>query len=95
MASHLGVSPDDILDFDLTLFDTQPAEMVGADSSWVNCGRLDDLSMAYCALDAVIAAVPGRQTQVMAVFDNEETGSGTKHRSTTRPLNPRGRSNQV
>ena len=78
VASHLGVSPDDILDFDLTLFDIQPAEMVGADSSWVNCGRLDDLSMAYCALDAVIAAVPGRQTQVMAVFDNEETGSGTK-----------------
>ena len=78
VARELGAAADDILDFDLTLYDVQPPQLVGAAGDWVNCGRLDDLAMAWCALDAVTAATPGKQTKIMAVFDNEETGSGTK-----------------
>jgi aspartyl aminopeptidase len=78
IADATGCNPADILDFDLTLFDIQPPETVGFDSTWVNCGRLDDLAMAWCALQALINSKPGRHTHVMAIFDNEETGSGTK-----------------
>ena len=78
LAEKLGVKPEDILDFDLTLFDLQPACRVGADGSWVNCGRLDDLAMAWCGLQAIETAEAGERTKVLAVFDNEETGSGTK-----------------
>lgn len=78
LAEHLGVDPEEIIDFDLTLFDAQGPETVGADGSWVNCGRLDDLAMAWCALSALLQAEPGDVTQVMAIFDNEETGSGTR-----------------
>lgn len=78
VAEHLEVDQQEILDFDLTLFDLQPAAVVGADSDWVNSGRLDDLAMVWCGLQAITAARPGWRTKVLAVFDNEETGSGTK-----------------
>lgn len=78
LANALEVDPDQIIDFDLTLFDLQGPETVGADSSWVNCGRLDDLAMAWCALQALLEAGPGTTNRVMAIFDNEETGSGTR-----------------
>jgi aspartyl aminopeptidase len=78
VAERLGVKPEEILDYDLTLFDVQGPERVGAEGDWVNCGRLDDLAMAWCALSGLLEARPGAHTQVMAIFDNEETGSGTK-----------------
>lgn len=78
LANHLEVEPEQIVDFDITLFDLQGPEQVGADSSWVNCGRLDDLAMAWCALQSLIEAGAGNTTRVMAIFDNEETGSGTR-----------------
>lgn len=78
LAGHLSVDISDILDFDLTLYDVQPATVVGADGSWINSGRLDDLAMAWCGLQAIIDAQPSKHTKVLAVFDNEETGSATK-----------------
>ncbi len=80
LADKLAVAPEDILDFDMTLFDAQDAQTVGADASWVNCGRLDDLAMAWCALDALLKdnIAQTAHTRVMAIFDNEETGSGTR-----------------
>lgn len=78
LAEHLGFDPDRIIDFDITLYDVQGAEVVGADASWVNCGRLDDLAMAWCAVQALLQAGNCESTAVAAIFDNEETGSGTR-----------------
>lgn len=78
LANHLEIDPEQIIDFDITLFDLQGPEYIGADASWVNCGRLDDLAMAWCALQALLEAGAGETSRVMAIFDNEETGSGTR-----------------
>lgn len=80
IAEALGCRREDILDFDLSLYDTTPACFVGLHDEFVSGGRLDDLSMVHASLEAMLAAkdAPCRQTRVMAVFDNEETGSGTK-----------------
>lgn len=80
VARELGVNEDEILDYDLTLFDTTPACLFGADNEFLSAGRIDDLEMAHSALTALIESmeVPAAQTRVMAIFDNEETGSGTK-----------------
>lgn len=80
VATELKVSPDDILDFDLTLYDTTPACLVGLNEEFISSGRIDDLEMAHAALSSLIAAADKDcpQTRVMAIFDNEETGSGTK-----------------
>lgn len=78
VAEQIGAVPDEILDFDLSLYDTTPACLVGANDEFLTCGRLDDLSMAYSAMTALLESGDTRMTRVMAIFDNEETGSGTK-----------------
>ncbi len=72
------VGKDDILDFDLYLADATPACTFGAHDEFISSGRLDDLSMCWAGVEAMIASAPTDTTQVLAIFDNEETGSQTK-----------------
>lgn len=80
IARELGVDKADIIDCDLSLYDTTPACRVGIDGEFMTSGRIDDLSMVHAALTALTetADTPCPMTRVMAIFDNEETGSGTK-----------------
>ena len=72
------VSREDILDFDLYLSDTAPACTFGVHNEFISSGRLDDLSMCFAGLEAILAAADSDTTQVLGIFDNEETGSQTK-----------------
>lgn len=79
IARQLNVNVDDILDFDLSVYDTTPATTVGAFDDFICSGRIDDLSMAHAAMTALLSCdSPCEDTRIMAIFDNEETGSGTK-----------------
>ncbi len=78
IAGELGVEPSEILDFDLSLFDTTPACKLGLDNEFITSGRIDDLSMVHAALTALLESDNCGMNRVMAIFDNEETGSGTK-----------------
>mgnify|MGYP004443450813 FL=1 len=78
IARELKVKVEDIIDFDLYLYDTTPACTVGLGDELVSAGRLDDLSMVHAGLTALMEAEVSDQTQVLAIFDNEETGSMTK-----------------
>lgn len=78
VAEALGRKVEDILDFDLSLYDTTPACLVGINDDFLTSGRLDDLSMVHAAMTALTETTSTKQTRVMAIFDNEETGSGTK-----------------
>ena len=81
ISEELNVSIPDILDFDLYLYDTTPPSIFGLQQEMISAGRLDDLSMVHASLEALIAATEEstpEQTNIMAVFDNEETGSQTK-----------------
>ena len=78
IASELNVAAGEILDFDLYLYDTTPACTFGLNNEFISSGRLDDLSMVSAAIDALLGTGISDQTQIVAIFDNEETGSGTK-----------------
>lgn len=79
IAQELNVSADSILDFDLYLYDTTPGCTVGLNNEFISAGRLDDLSMCHAGLEALLSCNQAPETtQVLAIFDNEETGSGTK-----------------
>lgn len=69
---------EDILDFDLYLADATPACTFGVHDEFISSGRLDDLSMCYAGLEALLASPTSETTKVLAIFDNEETGSQTK-----------------
>lgn len=80
ICEELNIEQKDILDFDLYLADTAPACTFGIHNEFISSGRLDDLSMVHAGLKALLLS--GEQTpkttQVLAIFDNEETGSQTK-----------------
>ncbi len=80
VADHLGISPAEILEYELCLYPLEPAATAGASNEYFQSARIDDLSMAYAGLEAMLATADLRtdSTRILAVFDNEETGSGTK-----------------
>lgn len=78
LSKQQSVSAADILDFDLYLADATPSCTFGVHNELISSGRLDDLSMCYAGLEALIASPDAEATKVLAIFDNEETGSQTK-----------------
>ena len=78
ICGELNIKPEDILDFDLYLADSTPACTFGIHDEFLSSGRLDDLSMCFAGLEAMIATETTDMTKVLAIFDNEETGSQTK-----------------
>ena len=68
-----------LLDFDVRLFDAQPAAEGGLDGEWIYSGRLDNLSSCHAVVEAIAASEPlENDIQVAAFFNNEEVGSGTR-----------------
>ncbi len=78
LSKERPIDREDILDFDLYLADATPACTFGVHDEFLSSGRLDDLSMCHAGLEALLAAPVTDTTQVLAIFDNEETGSQTK-----------------
>lgn len=80
LANHLGIRPEDVLEYELNLYPAEPAALAGMNNEYIQSGRIDDLSMCFAGLEAMLASAdkPAYYTRVLALFDNEETGSGTK-----------------
>ena len=78
ICSELSIKPEQVLDFDLYLADATPACTFGVHDEFLSAGRLDDLSMCFAGLEAMIDTDTADATKVLAIFDNEETGSQTK-----------------
>ena len=78
ICGELNIKSEDILDFDLYLADATPACTFGVHDEFLSSGRLDDLSMCFAGLEAMINTETTDMTKVLAIFDNEETGSQTK-----------------
>lgn len=79
ISEEICVAKDEIIDFDLYLYDTTPACTFGLKDEFISAGRLDDLSMVHAGLAALLTnSDTPKTTKVLAIFDNEETGSQTK-----------------
>ena len=65
---------DQVLDFELCLYDTQPAAIIGLEQEFLASGRLDNLLSCFVAIQALIKA-DGSQTCIVACNDHEEVGS--------------------
>lgn len=80
ICDNLGISPELILDMEVILYPCFKATKVGYSENLYQSGRIDDLSMAFAGLEALTGTcdVPSDSIRVLAVFDNEETGSATK-----------------
>jgi len=82
LSAELGCAPSAVLDFDLTLCDTQAAQIWGLKNEYLSSPRLDNQITCYLAMLALVAhakAAPPTQPDVsmIALFDHEEVGSGS------------------
>ncbi len=78
VAEEAGVSPEDVLDTDLYLYNREKASVIGLNGEFISSGRLDDLQCAFGTLKGFLAARPEKSIAVYCAFDNEEVGSMTK-----------------
>ena len=75
---ELVVDYDDILDYDLFLYEYQKGCLIGPDNEYISSSRLDNLQSVYAAVNALCETDNPESTCVIACFDNEEVGSGSR-----------------
>ena len=68
-----------LIDFDVQLFDAQPANRGGFNDEWIYSGRLDNLSSCHAIAEAIVGAKSAENDCLVACFfNNEEVGSTTR-----------------
>jgi aspartyl aminopeptidase len=78
ISAELKVDVSDILGSDLYLYSRQQPSIWGCHDEFLSCGRLDDQQCAFASLKGLLGGSSPRSVNVLACFDNEEVGSGTK-----------------
>ena len=78
LAEHLSCEPDDILDYELNLYNTETGTLLGLNHAFYQAPRLDDLTSVQALLDGLTAAKRANGINVLVIFDHEEVGSRTK-----------------
>ncbi|SOV01190.1 probable aspartyl aminopeptidase [Ustilago sp. UG-2017a] len=86
LAAELGISVEQIQDFELSLYDTQPASIGGINNEFIHSPRLDNQMSCFCATEALIDSLSSADSlnasssiRAIALFDNEEVGSVSTH----------------
>ena len=84
VAKEAGAKPDDVVDFEIVLYDTQKACLGGLMDEFIFSARLDNLNQTYCATMGLINSVESKSAledetsiRLIACFDHEEIGSMT------------------
>lgn len=78
LTEELKINKEDILDFDLFLYEFEKGCIMGFNNEFISSSRLDDLAMVQAGVKALLSADSANNTNVLVCFDNEEVGSSTK-----------------
>ncbi len=78
IAKETGIKAEDILGSDLFVYPRQKGFTFGTKNEFAASPRLDDLACVYAGLKGLLDSDSGEYVRVLALFDNEEVGSGTK-----------------
>ncbi|PRB80474.1 M18 family aminopeptidase [Pseudomonas sp. MYb185] len=65
-----------VLDYELSFYDTQPPAMIGLDGDFLAAARLDNLLSCHAGLEALLAS-DTRQACLLVCTDHEEVGSSS------------------
>ncbi|MCM1467407.1 MAG: M18 family aminopeptidase [Alistipes sp.] len=78
LAEETGADMDDILDYQLYLYNYEEGMTVGAAKDILLAPRIDNLASVFAGLKAVVSQHNDTGLNMTVVFDNEEVGSRTK-----------------
>lgn len=73
-----GVAKEEILDYQLYLYNTQEGVRTGFLEEFVMAPRIDNLASVYACMCGITGENNGKNLNVTALFDHEEVGSKTK-----------------
>ena len=78
LAKELAVKKEDILDFELTIYNKEKPEFVGLNDEFISASRLDNLNSCSALVSAIIDSSRADGMNLIALFDHEEIGSRSK-----------------
>lgn len=78
IADTLAANKDDILDYELTVYNTDKPSFVGLKDEFVSAPRLDNLTSTQAIVEGIAQSTRESGLNMMVVFDHEEIGSRSK-----------------
>lgn len=78
VAAELGVSAEDILDYELTVYCDEKPQFIGLQDELISAPRLDNLNSCAALVSAIIESERTDGMNMIALFDHEEIGSRSK-----------------
>lgn len=75
LAEAAGAEADQLLGWEMAVYDVQPGCLWGANREFIADSQLDNLASCHAALTALLATDQPAATCVAALFDHEEVGS--------------------
>lgn len=78
LAESADVEVEDIRGYDVCVADSQPGRLFGLEQEFFASGRLDNLSSVHAGVRALEESEPASTIPVLAAFDHEEIGSGSR-----------------
>ena len=77
IGEELNVKAEEILGFDLALYEYEKGCLIGMNEELISSSRLDDMWMVYAGVKALVNSKSNAATKVMVCIDNEEIGNLT------------------
>jgi aspartyl aminopeptidase len=71
---HPELSVDKVLDYEISFYDVQKAQVTGLNDDFISSARLDNLLSCFIGLDALVATASSRPSMLVC-SDHEEVGS--------------------
>lgn len=78
LAHALQVKKEDILDYELSVYNVDEPMFVGMEGQFLSAPRLDNLTSSFALLEALTTCTRQDGINLIAIFDHEEIGSRTK-----------------
>lgn len=87
LCEELQVNKEDILNFELGLYEYERGSLIGMNEELISSGRFDDMWMVYAGIKALVDSRENAATKIMICVDNEEIGSLTAEGANSTLLN--------
>lgn len=78
LIKKLSIKEEDILNFDLYLYNHEQAIVWGQNKEYISSPRLDDLECVYLSTQALASSRNANAINVVYISDNEEVGSSSR-----------------
>lgn len=78
LAKELQVAVEDILDYDMYIYNAEEGNLLGIEEEFISCPRLDNLTSVLALLKGIVMESRREGINLIALYDNEEIGSRSK-----------------